>query len=484
MPFLGLGVQLGHSPPPSGGGGLSNTYSVDFDGVDDYLSLGDLSSLVGGQNDVSYSIWINYSSTGNQGLLGNTAATGEAYIFSGNFYTTQLHDSTFANLGSLSLNTWYHIVCSRTTTNTTFYKNGSVASTNNHSATATLSTLFNSDLRVGVAPRLGWYSNVKVDEFALFTSALSASDVTAIYNSGVPADLTSYSPVGWWRMGDNDSGTGTTITDQGSGGNDGTLTNGPTFHDLSTAPDSIYVAGGGGGGGAGAFSNTYSLEFDGVDDHLDTNSNFQSTFNSGFSFSLWGKVSAIGANQGLLGGENSNYYDRFVCFVNTVGQINFYYTSDNQGVPTIKDTSGTSLTDWFHVVGTVVQNGSNVDLTLYVNGSQKATGSATSTMANFGATTTPVDLFFGGRNYNGALQLPLNGLIDEAAIFNTVLSASDITSIYNSGVPGDITSLSPVGYWRMGDNDSGTGTTITDQGSGGNNGTLTNGPTFSTDVPS
>lgn len=208
---------------------FSNAYSVDFDGVDDYLSLGDLSSLVGGQNDVSYSIWVNYSSTGNQGLLGNTAATGEAYMYSGNFYTTQLHDSTFANLGSLSLNTWHHIVCSRTSTNTTFYKNGSVASTNNHSATATLSTLFNSDLRVGVAPRLNWYSNAKVDEFALFTSALSASDVTAIYNSGVPDDLTSYSPVAWWRMGDNDGGTGTTITDQGSGGNDGTLTNGPTF---------------------------------------------------------------------------------------------------------------------------------------------------------------------------------------------------------------------------------------------------------------
>lgn len=33
-------------------------------------------------------------------------------------------------------------------------------------------------------------------------------------------------------------------------------------------------------------------------------------------------------------------------------------------------------------------------------------------------------------------------------------------------------------------NDSGTGTTITDQGSGDNNGTLTNGPTFSTTIPS
>ena len=62
--------------------------------------------------------------------------------------------------------------------------------------------------------------------------------------------------------------------------------------------------------------------------------------------------------------------------------------------------------------------------------------------------------------------------------------SSNISSIYNSGVPNDISSLSPLHWWRMGDNNSGTGTTITDQGSGSNDGTLTNGPTFSSDVPS
>ena len=73
--------------------------------------------------------------------------------------------------------------------------------------------------------------------------------------------------------------------------------------------------------------------------------------------------------------------------------------------------------------------------------------------------------------------------MDELSFFNTELSVSDVTAIYNSGLPNDISSLSPVGWWRMGDNDGGTGTTVTDQGSGGNDGTLTNGPTFSTDVP-
>jgi hypothetical protein len=77
------------------------------------------------------------------------------------------------------------------------------------------------------------------------------------------------------------------------------------------------------------------------------------------------------------------------------------------------------------------------------------------------------------------------GLLDEISFFNSALSASDITSIYNSGVPADISTLNPVGWWRMGDNDGGTGTTITNQGSASSiDGTLTNGPTFSTTVPS
>ena len=76
------------------------------------------------------------------------------------------------------------------------------------------------------------------------------------------------------------------------------------------------------------------------------------------------------------------------------------------------------------------------------------------------------------------------GLIDEVSVFSSELSATDVETIYNSGTAYDLSSYSPVSWWHMGDNDGGTGTTITNQGSGGNNGTLTNGPTFSTTVPS
>jgi len=229
-------------------------------------------------------------------------------------------------------------------------------------------------------------------------------------------------------------------------------------------------------------SSSSSVSFDGSNDHADTNSNFQSTLSGGFSFSLWAKLNGTGVNQALIGAENSSYYDRFVCFVNTSNQVNFYYTSNNQAISSIKDTTGTTLTNWFHVVGTVEQNGSNVDLTLYVNGSQKATNSGTSTLLNFGTTNTPADLFLGGRNYGGSLQLPLNGLLDEVALIPSVLSSSDVSSIYNNGTPADITSYSPDSWWRMGDNNNATGSNIPDQGSLGIDATLVNGPTYSSDV--
>jgi len=446
--------------PGGGGGSFTNDYSLSCDGVDDYLSLGDLSSLVGGQNDVSYSIWVNYSSTGNQGLLGNTAATGEAYIYSGTFYATQLHDSTFANLGSLSANTWHHIVCSRTSTNTTFYKDGSVASTNSYSATATLSTLFNSDMRVGVAPRLGWYSNVKVDEFALFTSALSASDVTSIYNSGVPNDISSYSPVGWWRMGDNDSGTGTTITDQGSGSNDGTLTNGPTFS--TNVP-----------------FNYYSVDFDGTNDTV-TVPNIATYFTNNataVTISAWIKLDTTSDGGYEIARFTSNVGIYFNAYKSggTYSSITCGY-HDGGNFNQIICTTDIFDGNWHHVAYTYDQP-TNV-IKGYIDGSLE-------TPSNTQASGTPTWETFTSFNI-GSTSVgtnPFNGLIDEVAVWPSVLSASNIASIYNSGVPADLTSYAPVGWWRMGDNDSGTGTTITDQGSEGNNGTLTNGPTFSTNVP-
>jgi hypothetical protein len=77
-----------------------------------------------------------------------------------------------------------------------------------------------------------------------------------------------------------------------------------------------------------------------------------------------------------------------------------------------------------------------------------------------------------------------NGLIDEVAFWDKALSASEAGDVYNSGTPGDLSSMSNLtNWWRMGDVNGATGTNVPDQGSEGADATLINSPTYSSDVP-
>ena len=130
-------------------------------------------------------------------------------------------------------------------------------------------------------------------------------------------------------------------------------------------------------------------------------------------------------------------------------------------------TSGVTISSgsWHHVA--IVRDSSN-NITIYVNGVSRATGSDSGAIVLQNLTDP-----------NNSYE----GLADEYALWDSDQSAN-ISAIYSSGVPADLKDYSPLHWYRMGDNNGGTGTIITDQGSGGEDGTLTNGPTFSTDVPS
>jgi hypothetical protein len=233
------------------------------------------------------------------------------------------------------------------------------------------------------------------------------------------------------------------------------------------------------GGGATPFTNTYSVDFDGTDDYVGLGNISSLSGASDFTINAWVKTSTL----------NKYIYSSYDSGLNN--SIQFYFHSGG-GLRAIVGTgvtyyqiatTSTTLADGTWKNFSFVFDGGNF-VKIYVNGVEEAssvTSSGTSTVpsttaTNAGNTPRIGDYVAGG--------YALNGLMDEFSIFNSALSASDIAAIYNSGTPNDISSLNPVGWWRMGDNDSGTGTTITDQGSGGNDGTLTNGPTFSTDVPS
>ena len=88
------------------------------------------------------------------------------------------------------------------------------------------STNTTSPLEMGSTDSAAYFSG-NIDELAIFGSVKTGAEISSIYNSGTPTDLSGESNlVGYWRNGDTD-GTSVypTIEDYGPFGNDGTMTN-------------------------------------------------------------------------------------------------------------------------------------------------------------------------------------------------------------------------------------------------------------------
>lgn len=234
------------------------------------------------------------------------------------------------------------------------------------------------------------------------------------------------------------------------------------------------------------FVNTYSVNFDKTDDFCGVSSDPSLDV---YSMSLWFKASTTinSSYQGTLVGGVTSVYGGI-----RIGMGANRILEYNDGTQYIAGGNISTIdTNWHNVImvyvnsgyttttGTASNNGKGYKL--FLDGSRVDTALG-STSHNFALATSTAKLKL-AREGERALYF-FGGLIDEFAIFGSSLSDSDVSAIYNSGVPTDLTAFNSTLWWRMGDNDSGTGTTITDQGTGGNNGTLTNGPTFSTTVPS
>ena len=237
---------------------------------------------------------------------------------------------------------------------------------------------------------------------------------------------------------------------------------------------------------APSFTNTKSIDLDGVDDFVGCGDNDNLSFGNGttdspFSISLWVKLSGTNVIEAALSKYGiASRREYIVYIVNQKARL-LIQDASKTAVRVVETSSAISIGSWVHIVGAyngVGGNNAENGMKIYINGSLASTTSTVvGTYVAMENTTQPFEI---GRYFNGAEYFA--GNMDEVAVFNSELSASDVTAIYGTGVPTSLSSYSSlISWWRCGDGD--TSPTLTDNGSGGNNGTMTNFTTFSTDVP-
>lgn len=205
-----------------------------------------------------------------------------------------------------------------------------------------------------------------------------------------------------------------------------------TLPDATFAEQSMQIT-------APPFSSTRSFEFDGVNDYFSAPI---SALNSAytFSFSLWAKKASASDVGAIMGHRISTYQGVW---------MNWY--SDGIVYFSVRRGANESLTyalsfdsNWHHFAATFDNNAGK----LYIDGTLVSSLTFTTTYA---PATTGDDFRI------GAIDSSIfgGGNIDEVAVWNSALSSTAVTEIYNSGAPNDLDSLSnassPTAWYRMGE---------------------------------
>jgi hypothetical protein len=204
-------------PPPLAQ--VNNVYSMAFDTlVDESISVGN--TLTNGFSQLSISLWANFASVPTNRVLGlaskdNTNQrsfdlryiqnTGVNFLVSTNGTATS--STPYYPKSSINAGQWYHFVGVYDGSNVLIYVNGVPTG----SPTALTGSLQNTTSEFFIGKRGFGTTNTgfdgKLDEVAVFNTALTELEVQRIYNAtgtGKTADLNDLTtpPVMWYRMGD------------------------------------------------------------------------------------------------------------------------------------------------------------------------------------------------------------------------------------------------------------------------------------------
>ena len=417
-----------------------SNYSLDFDGSSQYIDLGNVYDSIFTSSNFTVSTWIY--STGNTSYdnFFNKGTTVQFYLVSNKiqiyFSPSSIGIYPLSSIATLSLNTWYNIVFTRSGNENKLYINGTLD--NSATSTGSISSSTGSLTFSSYSGGSSYFWEGKLTEYSIFDYALSASQVTELYGTGSaignPMSLTT-KPVAYYPLGN------------------------AAFNGEFLATNN-----------ATELYENYALDFDGTDDYIDCGNVLDQTGTDAFSVSGWLKYDTTKSNT-LVGKMNSSFVG-YQIYINAANKLKFLL----QGTGNLSATGVTALStnNWYHIVITYDGTGATSGINFYINGtSETFTGSG----SNSGGVSNSENFEIGART--GTTDA-LDGSISNVSIYNLELSAAQVTTLYNSGKPFDLNTfaITPVSWWRLGAVNSsfdGTNWTVLDEiSTSGNNGVSAN----------
>lgn len=399
--------------------------------------------------DASISLWFKAdTTTDNDGLFSMTTFASNAYgnlwisITSNVLYFVGSAIQGYKYIPFTDTTSWHHLVC--------IFKSGDIANSKIYldgidQITNSIGTFPSSLSMTGKKTIIGGYygtSNTfdgELSNVSFFNTGLENSDVQTLYNNGTPGDISSLNPVSWWKLNAQDTfdGTNWTIKDY-AGSNDG-ASFGMTSANLVQS-NLQHTSG----------YSPYALSLDGINDYLKLNNTLNNSILFGqtsFTISAWIYLSSINTpvNNPVISnlGNNTarqNYMLRVTKLRNIVASV----ITTTGSFTTLPVNGSFEFDKWEHITITL----ENQELKCYLNGRQVG-----STITNVsGSVVNSVGEGYIGARGTGVTTQVFGGNLSNIAVWQG--SAQNPVTLYNNGVPGDLTSLNPSAWWQLGSNSS------------------------------
>lgn len=417
------------SPAPANymylGDGDTFVKTLDFDGVNEYTIHGDVLDF-NGSTPFSFDFWVRPGdTTGLQDVLSKFDNTkGYLIRFNGTSMEFILIDESTNQLkGSISgfvAGNLYHVMFaydgSKDISGLTAYINGSSTTVTNVSNAFIGSASNSADLTMGIRSDITFAFHGELQYVSAYNTELTSGDATTLYNSGVPklATALGLSPTNEW--------------------------------DLTKE-----------------FKK--SLTFDGVNEYIGFGNNIDKEKTDAFSLSTWVKIGSNHIGSVISKELNTGNKEGYLLYLST-NKFIFYLSGDNSSVDRIsRDSSGTfNLGELYHIACTYDGSNTSSGINFYVNG--VLANGAVQGISMIGNMSNTADFNIGSRDNGNVLW---DGEIGISSVFDSELTAENVATLYNGGVPDTAVNLglTPTNEWDIYNEDvnyfDGTNHAIVDQ---------------------